>query len=104
MAEKKLGRVIGVRFPEGHLIWTYPEGQRANQVRELVDLALAGRINIPYVGEFIKELKEIKNQLAAIREAFSRLEERLDTIEAVSPKQPEPLPKVTIDPAAFMEI
>jgi seryl-tRNA synthetase len=104
MAERKLGRVIGVRFPDGHLIWTYPEGQRANQVRELVDLALAGRINIPYVGEFIKELKEIKNQLATIREDLSRLEERLDTIEAVSPKRPEPPSQVRIDTAAFMDL
>jgi prefoldin subunit 5 len=56
------------------------------------------------VGEFIKELKEIKNQLATIREDLSRLEERLDTIEAVSPKRPEPPSQVRIDTAAFMDL
>ncbi len=100
MAKEKLGKVIGVRFPENHLIWTYPEGQRANQIRELVDLALAGKVNIPYVEAFAK----IAEQLAAIREAIARLEERLDTLEVSPKKQSEPPPAVKIDQAAFMDI
>lgn len=99
----KLGRVIGVRFPDDHLVWTYPEGQRANQIRELVDLALAGRVNVPYLELFAKKLENMEEQLNAIREALARLEERLDTLE-VSPKKIEPPPPVKIDPAAFLDI
>lgn len=93
-------RVVGVRFPADHPIWAFPEGKRASRVKELVDAALLGQAKLIF-----EDISEIKNALKCIQETITRLEERLDTLEAVSTKQQaEPPPKVTIDPAAFMDI
>ena len=87
MAKKaeKLGRVIGVRFPEGHPVWSFPAGKRANIVRELVDMALL-------------------NQYKLLSEAVSRIEDRLEAIEADAFKQPEQPREIKIDPSAFMDL
>lgn len=92
-------RVIGVRFPAVHPIWAYSEGRRASRVRELVDMALLGQVKL-----VVEDMAGIKDRLGCIQEAVARLEERLDALEAVSPKQPEPSPSVRIDPAAFLDI
>jgi hypothetical protein len=89
---EKGSRIIGVRFPVDHPIWNYPEGQRASWIRKLVDLLLIGKIDF-----LVEQMVEVKN-------AVMRLEERLDALEAVSPKKPEPPPAVKIDPAAFLDI
>ena len=86
-------RIIGVRFPIDHPIWNYPEGQRASWIRKVVDLLLIGKI------DFLIE------QMVDVKKSVKRLEERLDTLNAVSPKQQrESPPTVKIDPAAFLDI
>lgn len=97
--QRQESRVIGVRFPVDHPIWAYPEGSRAGRVRELVDTALLGQVRA-----VIKDMAEIKDVLGCIKGAITRLEKRLDALEAVSSKGSEPSPSVRIDPAAFLDI
>jgi len=92
-------RVIGVRFPVDHPFWAYSEGSRASRVRELVDMALLGQVKL-----VVEDMAGIKDAIDHIRKAVARIEERLDTLEAVSPKKPKPPPPVKIDPAAFLDI
>lgn len=82
-------------FPPSHPVWSYPPGERARRVRELVDLALGLR----------GELEALKGELEVVKEKLGRVETMLVQVLEHGPAEQAPKPGLpAIDPNDFMEL
>ncbi|MDH7578216.1 MAG: hypothetical protein QHH75_10455 [Bacillota bacterium] len=79
---------IPVGFPKEHPIWSYPNGQRAARVKELVDIGLS-----------------FEEKFLIILEKLERMEEFIKLIANGNHcEQQRKKPRVTLDPRDFADI
>lgn len=79
---------IPVGFPPEHPIWSYPNGQRAARVKELVDIGLS-----------------FEEKFLILLEKLERMEELIKSMANGNHcEQQEKKPKVALDPRDFADI